>query len=60
MKALPVELRRKSLEELTREPSSLLVGANLGVSASVARKLRPRMLQTASIQAGTAAAASGW
>ena len=54
MKALSLELRQKILEELTREPSSLLVGAKLGVSASVVRKLRARMLQTGSFQPGTA------
>ena len=54
MKALSLALRRKILEELTREPSSLLVGAKLGVSASVVRKIRARMLRTGSFEPGTA------
>ena len=54
MKALPRELRLEILEELTREPSSLLVGAKLGVSASVVRKLRAKMVRTGSFEPGTA------
>lgn len=54
MKALPLALRLKILEELTREPSSLLVGAKLGVSASVVRKLRAKMLRTGSYEPGAA------
>lgn len=54
MKALSLELRRKILEELTREPSSLLVGEKFEVSASVVRKLRARMIRTGSFEPGTA------
>jgi transposase len=54
VKALPTALRLKILEELTREPSSLLVGAKVGVSASVVRKLRAKMVQTGSFEPGTA------
>lgn len=54
MKALSLDLRLRILEELAREPSSLIVGAKFGVSASFVRKLRSAMLRTGSFAPGTA------
>lgn len=53
MKALSADLRFRILDELTREPSSLLVGRKFGVSASCVRKLRLAMLRTGSFEPGT-------
>lgn len=53
MKALSADLRLRILEELTREPSSLLVGGKFGVSASCVRKLRLAMVRTGSFEPGT-------
>lgn len=54
VKAVSIDLRLRILQELTKEPSSLLVAAQFGVSASFVRKLRSRMVQTGSFEPGKA------
>lgn len=54
MKALSADLRLRVLQELTKEPSSLIVAERFGVSASFVRKLRVRMLRTGSYERGYA------
>jgi len=50
MKPLSMDLRRRIIRALEKEPSSLIVAARFEVSASAVRKLRLRVQRTGSIE----------
>jgi|SoiMethySBSTD1v2_1073268.scaffolds.fasta_scaffold666657_3 transposase len=51
MKPLSLDLRRRVLTALQKEPSSLIVARRFDVSGSFVRKLRARVLETGRIEA---------
>jgi transposase len=54
MKALSLDLRRRIVEALEKEPSSLKVADRFKVSGSAVRKLRMKMERTGEFAAGKA------
>jgi len=54
MRPLSPDLRKRILAALETEPSSLIVGERLGVSASSVRKLRRKVARTGDATAGKA------